>query len=146
MKPSRAMIPGEILCALFALSLAWSGGLSWPFDHGPLYRILAKGDQNVIWLLLMGTPSSALVVLSVREWIYGQKWNGRTVSISCYWRGKTVALMGISWLYAVYLIGQLTVGISGLLVQSVCAAVFCGWSYVENRRVRREIHKKYLAS
>lgn len=143
MKPARAMIPGEILCSLFAISLAWSGGGFWPFEPGLLYKILKATDgRNMLWAICLGVPAITLMTLSIREWICGLSWTPHQVRVSSCFRGKMVLAMGLCWIYSLYLLGFHANGANSLLLQTIIASMYCGWSYVENRRVQREVRKK----
>lgn len=128
MKPSRAMIPGEILCAALGLVLAYFGAA---YD-GWLHKVLSERGEEYWWMVLLGGPALIMLVLSTWEWFAGSTSNAKFAK----WRGRMVAGQGLCWLYAVYF------GFDGRaeLIGSIGAVGFgfCLWSYWENRRVTRE--------
>ena len=132
MKPSRAMIPGEILCAAYGVAMAYFGGL----HHGWLHRTLVERGESVAWLLLLGIPAAALLVVAVREWTAPSIGLVRREKFA-KWRGKLVGVQGLCWLYAVYF--GITQGSSFIGTLGVIGFLFCTWSYWENRRSGREI-------
>ena len=98
MKPSRAMIPGEILCALFGLMLAYFGGIS----DSPIGHIFTARHESILWFLLLGAPALWTLWAGAREWFLGSAWNLAYREISCKQRGRAVLVQGLCWLYAVY--------------------------------------------
>ena len=133
MKPSRAMIPGEILCAVFGIVFAWFG---WA-QMGWLKTVLESRGESVIWMALLGIPAMVTLIFDVREWMLWRRWNLIKREQTARWRGRAVAAQGLCWLYAVYVgydYGAQLVGTLGI----VCFG-FCVWAYVENRRTCREI-------
>lgn len=133
MKPSRAMIPGEILCSLVGIVLAYFGGI---YD-GWLHDVLNRREGAGAWLVMLGIPALAALYLGVREIWYWRHWGSIRQEQSARWRARAVLIQGLCQLYAVYfcfvegidLIGSLGVVLFG----------FCAWSYLENRRTCREI-------
>lgn len=134
MKPSSAMIPGEIAVCAFGLVLAIFGGLI----DGPLHTALLARHSALAWLLLLGAPALLMLWLDLREWRRCSRWDMDARHRSARWRSKCALLQAFCWLFAVYFgfatDGAALVGFFGLVGGSYCA-----WSYVENRRVRREI-------
>lgn len=133
MKPSRAMIPGEILCSLHGALLAWFGGV----QPGWLHTVLEARGDAVAWLFMLGVPSWVQLFLAVREWIFWRRWGVIAVERSARWRARAIMGQGLCWLYAIYFgfhAGAFLIGWLGLI-----AFGFCCWSYLENRRSCREI-------
>lgn len=134
MKPSRAMIPGEILCSLLGCVLAWFGGI----ESGWLHSVLASRNESVLWLGMLGIPSLVSLVFGIRELFSWPRWGLIKREATAKWRGRAVMGQGLCWLYAIYFgfdHGALLIGWIGI----VCFG-YCVWSYVENRRTCREIH------
>lgn len=133
MKPSNAMIPGEILCSLIGLVLAYFGGI----QEGWLNNELVKRHGDTVWLVCLGLPALLTFAGAMRGWLLAGVWRTEDVNRNARWRARTVLLQGLCWLYAVYF------GFDGgpPLIGSVGAVcfVFCAWSYHENRRTCREI-------
>lgn len=139
-KPARAMIPGEILCALFAFTLAVSGAVG----KSSLYYIIQAVDNsvysNIAWGLCLGVPALTNIYVSSREWMYGHSWTISQVADSCKLRGRCVLAQGLAWLYAIKVLFDSLQGnaIPGVKAQTICGLIFCVWAYWENRRVQRE--------
>lgn len=133
MKPSRAMIPGEIHCSLIGCVLAWFGGLR----PGWLHVVLLSRDEALIWMVLLGVPSLVTLMLGLRELLLWPAWGLIKREATARWRGRAILVQGLCWIYAVYFgfdYGAELIGCIGL----TCFA-FCAWSYIENRRACREI-------
>lgn len=134
MKPSRAMIPGEILCSLLGCVLAWFGGI----ESGWLHSVLAARNESLIWLVLLGVPCLVSLVLGIRELLNWPTWGLVKREATARWRGRAVLWQGLCWFYAIYFgfdHGALMIGWIGI----VCFS-YCVWSYLQNRRACREIH------
>ena len=143
MKPSRGMIPMELLIACLSLSFALVGGLGWPPPEGPLYGLLVEKGQSVVWLVLLGTPAAVLAGLGAAEWRRGRHWDVVRLDRSCCHRSWLVGIQGLCWLYGLYLpLAAPWTNLRGIALISVVMMFFCAWSYVENRRVRREIRRE----
>lgn len=133
MKPSRAMIPGEILCSLLGCVLAYFGG----FHDGWLHSTLDAKNEAALWLMLLGGPAIISFIACVREWFDWPVWNLLQREASVHWRARAILIQGLCWLYAVYV----SFGHEALLlgwISLICFA-FCTWAYHENRRTSREI-------
>ena len=133
MKPSRAMIPGELLCSLLGCLLAWFGGV----QTGWLNSVLASRNENVLWLLLLGVPALVSMTFGLREMLHWPKWNLAKREFTARWRGRAVLAQGVCWFYAIYFgfdHGAELIGWIGI----ICFA-YCVWAYLENRRTCREI-------
>lgn len=133
MKPSRAMIPGEILCSAIGLIMAWFGGM----HDGWLHAVLAARGEQWLWMALLGSSSLASMVLCLREYTRWKTWGWVRLEQTARWRGRAVLWQGLCWLHAVYFgydYGAPLIGSIG----SACFA-FCVWAYLENRRTCREI-------
>lgn len=133
MKPSSAMIPGEILCSLIGLVLAYFGGV----HDGWLQRELAQRHGEMVWLLALGAPALVALAGGLREWFGSRGWNLFQREANVRWRARAMLAQGLCWLYAVYFGfdgGPPLIGSIG----TVCLS-FCAWAYHENRRACREI-------
>lgn len=130
-KPSNRMISGEVVASLFALAyavLAISPG-------SYLQRQLLNHDGVVgvmIWSLFLGIPALAMTVVNIFEW------NKPASKCGAIIRSRLSLIQGLSWLYAVHIMMQTGRGYSLLMLHAVIGVTVCAWSYVENRRVRRE--------
>ena len=132
MKPSNRMLSGEIVASLFALGYA----LIALQPDGYLQKLLLRNDGWIgvlTWSLFIGIPAFTLLVVNVREWSRPASMQG------AIWRSRLVLIQGLSWLYAVHIMVSTGRGYSLLMVHAVVGVFFCAWSYIENRRVRREI-------
>lgn len=151
MKPSRAMITGELSWAFVALCYAWAGSGWWPaHERGALYSLLLqRGESPALWSLLLGVPAIALIVLDLREWSchkYTHYDPRRPVVIgwleaSAVWRGRFCLALIFGWFYMVKAIVVGLAALNAALFISIGGCFFAGWFYVENRRVRRQIRK-----
>jgi hypothetical protein len=142
MKPSRGMIPLELLIASLSLCLASIGGLGWPAPSGALYDLLTLKGQALVWLLLLGGPAAVLFPVSLLEWCSGIHWDVVRLDRSCRVRAALVGIQGLCLLYGVYLPLKSGGSLRGLALVTGILIVFCSWSYIENRRVRREIRSQ----
>ena len=133
MKPSRAMIPGEILASAIGLVLAIFGGMV----PGWLHAVLTARGEDLVWMILLGSSATASLVLGVREYLYWRRWNLIERERTARLRGRAVLWQGLCWMHAIYFgfdYGAPLIGSIGV----VCFA-FCVWAYLENRRTCREI-------
>lgn len=139
------MIPMEMLAASISFLAALVGGLGIPLGEGTLHSALAHGGEHLVWLVLLGAPSVALFILAAREWKMPQlKRNAAAVDNSCRWRSRAAGVQALSWIYGLKLLAAAN-GASWFGVLSAVMVVFLGWSYIENRRVRREIKHQTTA-
>lgn len=144
MTPSRQMLPAEIVVSLFALSYACVGGLAWPVQPGPLYRLIYAHEGvagNLTLFLFMGLPALGLIITSIREMLFSKRcrWSIIQHDTSARFRSRLVICQFFSWCYMfhVLLLTHRTLAI--VAIHSVIGIIVCAWSYWENRRVRREI-------
>lgn len=151
MKPSRAMIPAEVSWAYIALVFAWSGSGLWPFESSYLHKVLARDDGDTLWTVVIGLPAILLMIASLREYIAHRwpKWGRRNWSmidmdISARIRGRLCFALAFSWAYVVYAVLMHVAG--GLTVLSLALGgfAFMLFSWVENRRVQRDIKKQTI--
>lgn len=150
MKPSRQVIPAEVVVSLFALSYAWLGGIPWP-EAASLFRFIARREGlvgNVAWALLLGGPALLLVSVSLREWYCWKRcrWTEAEHNLSALWRSRLVLTQLFSWLYMIHLAVVAERRLFLLTLHASIGAAVCGWSYWENRRVRREIRYSATAA
>lgn len=145
MKPSRAMIPGEISWAFIALAFAWAGSGAWPLEPGPLYRMVAKHAHPWIWGALLGAPALVLMWVSAREWRayccrrVPRCWSLHELEASARRRGRLCLALLAGWLYMLKIAGGAIHGTSATAAVAAGGIAFMLWFYVENRRVQREI-------
>jgi hypothetical protein len=153
MKPSRAMITGEISWAFVALCFAWSGSGLWPMQSTYLHDLLDQRAQDVWWTLFIGVPSLGLFVVSLREYVgsydrrrapraRAQRWPLEKLERSAHIRGWLCATLAFSWTYIAYMLLKLSARPSAILPVAVGGAVFAIWFLIENRRVQRECRKR----
>lgn len=155
MKPSRAMIPGEMSWAFIALIYGWSGsGFLGLLPPGPLHSLVLGVSDPMLWSLVLIVPALALLVLGFREWHAHIKcgeedkepWTLAQVQWSVSWRARLCICMVFSWMYLAKVIFDAMVahnryGISSLIFVAFGGVVFMWWFYKENRRVKREVRK-----
>lgn len=133
MKPSRAMIPGEILVSLQGLVLSYFGGV-YP---GWLNTVLISRHEDLWWLFLLGLPALLSLMVCAREMAQWRNFTLFQRENTAKWRGRAVLVQGLCFLYAVYFgfdHGAPLIGCIGF----ICFA-YCVWAYLENRRTCREI-------
>ena len=133
MKPSRAMIPGEILVSAIGLVLAVFGGLV----PGWLNAVLMARGEAWVWMLLLGSASTACIGLGIREHLEWKSWGLVERERTARLRGRAVLWQGLCWMHAIYFgfdYGAPLIGSIGV----VCFS-YCVWAYLENRRTCREI-------
>ena len=144
MKPSRGMIPAEVVVSLFALSYAWLGGIAWPGEPGALFRLIYAKEGalgNVVWAFGLGLPAAFLVFFSLHEWWCWQRcrWTVFQHDFSATLRGRLVLCEGLAWAYMLHVLALSDKKLALLALHAGIGVVVCAWSYWENRRVRREI-------
>ena len=145
MKPSRAMIPAEISWAYIALAFAWSGAGFWPFSDSYLNRILEKHEWEWLWLVYMGIPALALMIVSGREHFAHKRGRCNTLidmDASARLRGRLSLALCFSWIYAEYVLVVVQKRPSALLLIAAGGAFFMFYAWVENRRVQRDVRKQ----
>lgn len=129
--PSRQVLSGELMVALFAIAYAFTAG-----TPGPLNRFLLEHEGQFglyVWMTLMGAPSAWLIWADMREWFKP------TNNCSSVLRSRLIAWLGCSWLYAAHLMLVTTRPVTLLSFHAVIGCFACAWFYIENRRVRREV-------
>lgn len=147
MKPSRAMIPGELFAAYVALAYAWAGAGGWPMTPGPIAHLVAAHANPVLWLALLGAPALLLIGVSGGEWFAHRRacadctlrWSFDELARSALVRGRLCLALICGWLYLAKLTLQIPSGASAASLVAAGGVAFCVWFYVENRRVQREI-------
>lgn len=153
LKPSRQMITGEISWAFIALAYAWSGSGGWPFEPGPLHRLVERSNSPVLWMIMMGLPGALLALLAMKEWLsnrcsvpYEERWGLLKLEKSAIWRGRACLALLFSWFYMIKVIldGRSAEGANTSMAIAVGGVVFMGWFYVENRRVRRDVRNQTI--
>lgn len=150
MKPSRAMISGEISWAWVALAFAWSGSGLWPFAESYLHMVLDKRDLDEIWCAAIGIPSTLLMVASTREWIAHRwpsldplkRWTIQQLDNSARLRGRMCLALLFSWVYVTYILLRTSSRPSAITPVAIGGALFMLWFWIENRRVQRDIRKQ----
>jgi hypothetical protein len=150
MKPSRQVIPVEIMVSLFALSYAGYGSIPWP-EATPLFKFIFSREGWIgifTWAIIVGIPPFWLMLVSGREWLFCKKhrWGPFEIDASATLRGRLVVTQMASWLYLLHL-AFLSPSRKPMLIiiHAMIGAVICAWSYWENRRVRREIKRSTAA-
>lgn len=150
MKPSRAMITGELSWAWVALSFAWSGSGLWPFESSYLHVTLDRRGQEWIWSLFVGVPAVALMIASAREWFSHcyfalaptmRSWSIFQLDKSASVRGWLCLALAFSWLYVLYVMLTSTGRPNAILPVALGGLVFMIMFWLENRRVQRDIRK-----
>jgi hypothetical protein len=132
MRPSRQMLSGELVCSLFALAYAIYAVMPASVLGELLLRREGLGGL-LAWAMIMGAPAAALATIDAAEWIWPTPC-GAVVA-----RARLVLLQGMSWWYALHLMLVMHRPVSLLTLHAAAGALFCAVSYIENRRVRREI-------
>lgn len=154
MKPSRAMITGEISWAFVALCFAWSGSGLWPLETSYLYFMLHQQGLAYWWALIIGAPSCALFCVSLLEYVsthdrrrdplrlHESRWPPTRLERSARLRGRLCAALLLSWVYMAYFMVKLSARPSAILPVAIGGAVFALWFLIENRRVQRECKRR----
>lgn len=154
MKPSRAMIPGEISWAFIALAYAWAGAGAWPLQPGSLYYVVSRHAHPALWGLLLGVPALLLMLASAREWAahfracgdYTQRWSVEELHRSAQLRGRLCLALIAGWGYMIKIAAGITSGANATSVVALGGVLFMLWFYIENRRVQREIRCQAAAA
>jgi hypothetical protein len=147
MKPSRAMIPGEMSWAFIALLYVASA--LWP-DSVLHDRLSAMGIVSLaLWSCLLGIPALWLMTVSAREWVahcqackgFAPRWSIFETDHSAMLRGRLCLALLLGWAYMLYVIASGEVFRGAIISTGTSAGgcLFMLWFYKENRRVRREI-------
>lgn len=146
MKPSRAMITGELSWAWVALSFAWAGSGLWPFGESYLHAALDKKGLDEVWSVLVGAPAALLMYFSAREWmsqhVIGVSWTEVQLDMSARLRGSLSLALAFSWFYVIYVMVATPGRPSPLLLIGMGGAFFMLTFWIENRRVQRDIKKR----
>lgn len=148
MRPSRAMIPMELLAASISILVGLVGMTGWPPGIGTLYAALHSYGERYLWFVLLASPAVAMLGFGWLEWFSKElRMSPERVDRNARRRARASLLQLVSWIYGLKLLADANgAGWIGLL--AVIMVVFLGWSYVENRRVQREIRNattRYLA-
>jgi len=161
MKPSHRMLTGEIGWAFVALSFAWSGMGGWPLEPSYLHRALERTGETVLWGAAIGIPALVLLIASLREywaiahwWADARKrWSIVQIDRSVRIRGRMCLVLAVSWAYMFKVMLELSgleetangvfEGVRANAIMPIalfgCLCMF--WSYLENRRVQRDVRK-----
>lgn len=150
MKPSRAMITGELSWAWIALGFAWSGSGLWPFGDSYLHMMLDKRDLDTLWVLAIGVPAALLMFASAREFIAYRwppenpmrRWTIIQLEWSAKLRGRLCFALAFSWAYVFYVLVNTSTRPSAILPVAVGGFLFMMLFWIENRRVQRDIRKQ----
>lgn len=137
MRPSRHMLTGEIMVALFALGYA----LSALIGNSPLHGLLLarEGALGVAtWAALIGFPATALTFISAQELM------NPSAGCRAVLRSRLVLVLGLGWAYALHLMLVAQKPISILFMHALVGNAACVVFYLENRRVRRECRQSRL--
>lgn len=138
MKPSRAMISGEMSWAFVALAFAWAGVTQGSY----LNRLLEQHAEPLLWGVLLAGPALVLMALSVREWIAHSSrrcWGIVELEASARWRGRLCLALIAGWLYMLKIAATFSSGANATSAVALGGVVFMLWFYIQNRRVQREI-------
>jgi hypothetical protein len=159
------MLTGEIGWAFVALSFAWSGMGGWPLEPSYLHRALERTGETVLWGVAIGIPALVLLVASLREYwaiayppadpwrARARRWSILQIDRSARIRGRMCLVLAGSWAYMFKVMLELSVlqetanGVfEGVRANAIipislfgCLCMF--WSYLENRRVQRDVRK-----
>lgn len=150
MKPSRAMIPGELSWAFLSLCYALAGSGIPPFGAGSLYYALNEHASPELWALLLAVPALVLIWAASREWFAhhrccsgdeGACWLPSQLYHSAKIRGWCClwSIPGYGYMLKVLVHDLQRASVLAVIAAGGC--VFMWWFYVENRRVRREVRK-----
>lgn len=153
MKPSRAMISGELFVAYVALCYAWAGSGAWP-----LHAVPAASAHPMLLALLLGIPALALMAIAATEWVAHDVdqpdswlerlalrfWRGDLQSADL--RGKLCLTLLAGWLYMAKLTLSSSPGANASSLIAIGGVAFCLAFYLENRRVQREIRSQIAAA
>lgn len=150
MKPSRAMITGEISWAWVAIAFAYVGAGLPPFDESYLHLALDKRGIDWLWALAAGAPGLVLLYFSTREYLVYRfpptdpmlRWTMVEIDHSARVRGRASIALVFSWSYITYASLTTSSRPSVVLPVAIGGAFFSLWFWVENRRVQRDIRKE----
>jgi hypothetical protein len=143
------MIPAEISWAYIALVFAWSGSGIWPFGTSYLHRMLDRSEQDTLWTMVIAIPAILLMIASTREYIAHRwprlakrQWSIIDMDISARIRGRLCLALAFSWIFIAYtMISYVKGGITTLAI-AIGGFLFMFFSWVENRRVQRDIKQQ----
>jgi hypothetical protein len=147
MKPSRAMITGEISWAFIALCFAWGGSGMWPFEASALHARLYDWDYNYLWTAVIGIPALGLMWISGTEYLSCQNsaWDFPRINDSAHKRGRLCFALAFVWAYIFYVLNKATTEPAVMSLIALGGAWFCLWFWAENRRVQREYRRNIIA-
>jgi hypothetical protein len=143
LRPSRAMISGELSWAFVAICFAWAGSSLPPFGDGYINRVLERHELDEIWPYVTSIPAIVLLMASLAElkWDWRRRWTPEFLERSAAVRSWANAGLLFSWAYILMML--LKIGFSGvLLMVAVGGVAFSGWFVWENRRVQRDYRKQ----
>lgn len=145
MKPSRAMLTGELSWAFVAVCVAWAGSGLWPMEGTHLHSILYTWKYDYLWTGLIGIPALALLWVSAKEHFLCHNqpnfWDLGKINASASLRGRLCLMLAFTWAYILYVMVNVVAEYSTLTLVSLGGVVFCLWFWTENRRVQRDFRK-----
>lgn len=150
LRSSRGMLSGEMSWAFisFCVSIAASGA---PIFRGTMHLLFGgKGPQA--WAIAMCAASMCLFVAAFREWLahryacWRKKigWTTEDTNESANVRAWCCGVLLPTWWYLAKIVVDHLGGLPVVSMLSFGASAFLAWSFVENRRVRREIRNGAL--
>lgn len=145
LRPSRAMISGELSWAAIAFVLGWSGAGILGMDGSYLNQVLEREHwlAPALWIIVLGVPAAALFIVSGWEYALSQRqaWPLDRIERWAAMRARLVSALAFSWLYMLYALDATSARPSALRGLGVLGFAFCAWFVIENRRVRRHCRK-----
>lgn len=132
LRSSRQLLSGELIVSLFGLGYALAACFPGPIQG---FILRKEGYEGLYtWVVLMGIPALAMIWVVVRE-----MWFPSDSNLACL-RGKLILFQGLGWIYSLHILLIIGRPFSIISLHSMTAIGFCLWSYIDNRRVRREIN------
>lgn len=129
------MLPVELYLGVVAIAWGLSGGVG---KGSNLYEYMEAANNNITWLLLLGSVGLSQSFLALLEWSFGRNW--RLSTIYRIASGRTVvafiSVLAWCWIIKMMVDSEAWRVVVALAVMAPVTAFMQLWVFVENYKVR----------